>query len=75
MNDFDRDNLHWFLNCSDRERQQWFDEMGMEHMTYMIRLLKTARSECECNIYDELEAELTDLTQSQQLLKQFTLNP
>lgn len=74
MNDFDRDNLHWYLNCSTRERQQWIEDMGSEHLAYMIRLLKTARAECECNIYDELESELTDLTQAQQLLKQFTLN-
>ena len=68
MNDFDRENLAWYLSASESEREQWAEEMGMFHIAYMIRLLKIARAECTCETYDVMEETLTDYSEAQAVL-------
>lgn len=70
MNPFDRDNLEWYLSITDQDRAAWAEDMGLEHVNYMLRLLRTARAEMLCELYDEMEDELNPkFSQARRVIK------
>jgi hypothetical protein len=70
MNNFDRDNLHWYMSISEEERNAWALDMGPEHIDYMISLLKQAQCEDLCNLYDSLESSMNPkFTQARRVLR------
>ena len=70
MNNFDRDNLHWYMSISEEERNAWALDMGPEHIDYMISLLKQAQCEDLCNLYDSLEPSMNPkFTQARRVLR------
>jgi Uri superfamily endonuclease len=70
MNQFDRDNLEWYLGISDEDREAWAEDMGLEHVDYMLKVLRTARAEMMCALYDEMESELNPkFSQARRVIK------
>jgi len=70
MNPFDRDNLEWYLSITDQDREAWAEDMGLEHVNYMLNLLRTARSELMCEAMDELELKMNPrMTQARRVIK------
>lgn len=70
MNPFDRDNLEWYLSITDEDREAWAEDMGLEHVNYMLNLLRTARSELMCEAMDELEFIMNPrMTQARRVIK------
>jgi len=72
MNDFDRDNLNFFINGSQQEFDAWADQAADDELQYAMELIRTARREIleqEAELLDQVE----DMSQAQSLLKQFTL--
>jgi len=72
MNDFDRDNLEFFLTVSTSEFDEWADQASMEDINYAIKLIQTARLELvnqEIDLLDQVE----DTSEAKQFLKKFTL--
>lgn len=70
MNPFDRDNLEWYLSITDQDREAWAEDMGLEHVNYMLRLLRTARAEMVCELYDEMEGKLNPkFSQARRVIK------
>jgi hypothetical protein len=72
MNDFDRDNLNFFINGSQQEFDDWADQAADDELQYAMELIRTARREIleqEAELLDQVE----DMSQAQSLLKQFTL--
>lgn len=72
MNDFDKDNLNFFINGSQEEFDAWSEQAADDELQYAMELIRTARRE----LMDQ-EAELLDLVEdtaeAQAVLKQFTL--
>ena len=70
MNPFDRDNLEWYLSISDEDREAWAEDMGLEHVNYMLDLLRTAQTEMLCELYDQMEDELNPkFSQARRVIK------
>lgn len=72
MNEFDRDNLEFFLTVSTSEFDEWADQASMEDINYAIKLIQTARLELvnqEIDLLDQVE----DISEAKQFLKKFTL--
>ncbi len=70
MNQFDRDNLDWYMSITDQDRDAWALDMGPEHIDYMVGLLKQAQCEELCNLYDSLESAMnTKFTQARRVLR------
>ena len=70
MNNFDRDNLDWYMRISEEERNAWALDMGPNHIDYMVRLLKQAQCEELCNLYDSLESAMNSkFTQARRVLR------
>lgn len=73
MNDFDRDNLEFFLNTDSYEFEEWMEQATPAEIDYAIRLIQTHRAELitqEMNLLDDEE----DVAEAANLLKKFTLN-
>ena len=72
MNDFDKDNLNFFINGSQEEFDAWSEQAADDELQYAMELIRTVRRE----LMDQ-EAELLDLVEdtaeAQAVLKQFTL--
>ena len=70
MNQFDRDNLDWYMSITDQDRDAWALDMGPEHIDYMVGLLKQAQCEELCNLYDSLESSMNPkFTQARRVLR------
>jgi hypothetical protein len=72
MNEFDRDNLDFFINTSQEEFDEWMDQASDLELNYAMTLIRTARrelTESELKLLDEIQ----DTSQAKELLKQFTL--
>jgi hypothetical protein len=72
MNEFDRDNLDFFINTSQDEFDEWMDQASDLELNYAMALIRTARrelTESELKLLDEIQ----DTSQANELLKQFTL--
>lgn len=71
MNEWDRDNLEYFLGLSRKEFDELMDDFTVEDFLYTIKLIRTAMS--ELMIQDMEENDVTDTSQAKDLLKSFTL--
>lgn len=71
MNEWDRDNLEYFLGLSRKEFDELMDDFTVEDFLYTIKLIRTAMS--ELMIQDMEENDVTDTSQAKELLKSFTL--
>lgn len=70
MNDFDRDNFEFFVYGSQSEFDAWADQASTEDLAYAMDLIRRGRIELEAKF---AELEVTDVSQAESLLKQFTL--
>lgn len=72
MNDFDKDNLEFFINAQQSEFDEWCDQASSEEIGYAFNLIRQARLalvEQELGLLDEVE----NTDQATAILKQFTL--
>lgn len=72
MNDFDRDNLDWFLSCDQSELNEWYDQATVDDLLYMATLLRQARTELMIQEQEILDSEFQDtntLNEAQDVLK------
>ena len=72
MNDFDRENLEFFINGSQEEFDEWADNATDADLEYAMNLIRAARRELveqELKLIDEVE----DVSEAASILKQFTL--
>ena len=72
MNDWDRDNLEYFLSLSNKEFDELMDEFNTEDFLYVIKLIRTAMAELMVQEMDEND-DVVDTSQAKALLKSFTL--
>lgn len=72
MNEWDRDNLDFFLSLSDKEFGELMDHFSADDFLYALRLIRIALSE---NTVERLEEndDVEDTTSAMQVLKKFTL--
>ena len=73
MNEFDRDNLDFFINISEAEFDEWADQASDRELYYAIRLIQTARLELvnrEIDLLDTVE----NVEEAANVLKKFTLS-
>jgi hypothetical protein len=57
MNDFDRDNLEFFLHGDQEEFEAWMNEASTEDLDYALKLIRIAKSELieqEYALYDDI---------------------
>jgi hypothetical protein len=45
MNEWDRDNLHFIMTCSEEEFRAWFDQASDDDITYALELIAQSRAE------------------------------
>lgn len=74
MNEFDRENIDYLLNCSQEEFNEWADAMDTDTLFYTMRLIQLAKAELVLEAIEiaEVDAE-EDLTEAQAVLSRFTL--
>lgn len=72
MNDFDRDNLEFFINASESEFDEWADQAQDNELQYAINLIRIARRELIDQELEILDA-VDEIEEAAKLLKKFTL--
>ena len=72
MNDFDKDNLEFFISTSQEEFDAWCDEASTAEINYAFNLIRQARRELEAQEQELLDL-VEDTSQAEAILKQFTL--
>lgn len=72
MNDWDKDNLEYFLGLSKKDFDALMDEFTTEDFLYVIKLVRTAMAELMVQEMEE-EDDVEDTSQAKTLLKNFTL--
>ena len=71
MNDFDKDNLEFFLHGDQKEFEEWMNQASSEELDYAIRLIRIAKLELAEQEYAMLD-EVPYVTDAKELLKKFT---
>ena len=71
MNDFDKDNLEFFLHGDQKEFEEWMNQASSEELDYAIRLIRIAKLELAEQEYAMLD-EVPYVTDAKELLKRFT---
>ena len=71
MNDFDRDNLEFFLYGDQKEFEEWMEQASDKELDYALRLIRIAKSELIEKHYEFLD-EVPYVNEAKELLKQFT---
>jgi hypothetical protein len=71
MNDFDRDNLEFFLHGDQKEFEEWMEQASTEDLDYALKLIRIAKAEMLEQHYDFIDA-VPHTYDAKQLLKQFT---
>lgn len=72
MNDWDRDNLEYFLSLSKKEFDELMDEFTTEDFLYIIKMIRTAIAELMVQEMEEND-DVKNTLQAKALLKSFTL--
>ena len=72
MNDFDKDNLEFFLHGDAKEFEEWMNQASSEELDYAIRLIRLARAELTEQEYAVLD-EVPHVTDAKEVLKRFRL--
>ena len=71
MNDFDKDNLHFFLHGDQKEFEEWMEQATSEELDYAVKLIRAAKLELieqEYSMYDDVPF----TTDAKEVLKRFT---
>ena len=71
MNDFDRDNLEFFLHGDQKEFEDWMEQASTEDLDYALKLIRIAKSELVEAHYELIDT-VPFLDDAKKLLKQFT---
>lgn len=71
MNDFDRDNLEFFLHGDQKEFEAWMEQASTDDLDYALKLIRIAKAEMLEQHYDFIDA-VPHTYDAKQLLKQFT---
>ena len=71
MNDFDRDNLEFFLHGDAQEFEDWMNQASSDELDYAIRLIRLARAELTEQEYAVLD-EVPHTFDAKEVLKRFT---
>jgi hypothetical protein len=71
MNDFDRDNLEFFLHGDQKEFEEWMEQASTEDLDYALKLIRIAKAEMLEQHYDFIDA-VPHTYDAKKLLKQFT---
>jgi hypothetical protein len=71
MNDFDRDNLEFFLHGDEKEFEEWMEQASSEDLDYALKLIRIAKAEVLQQHYDFIDT-VPFLDDAKKLLKQFT---
>ena len=71
MNDFDRDNLEFFLHGDQKEFEEWMEQASTDDLDYALKLIRIAKAEMLEQHYDFIDA-VPHTHDAKQLLKQFT---
>jgi hypothetical protein len=71
MNDFDRDNLEFFLHGDQKEFEEWMEQASTDDLDYALKLIRIAKAEMLEQHYDFIDA-VPHTYDAKQLLKQFT---
>lgn len=71
MNDFDRDNLEFFLHGDQKEFEEWMEQASTEDLDYALKLIRIAKAEMLEQHYELIDT-VPHTHDAKQLLKQFT---
>jgi hypothetical protein len=71
MNDFDRDNLEFFLHGDQKEFEEWMEQASAEDLDYALKLIRIAKSELIEQHYELIDT-VPFLDDAKALLKKFT---
>ena len=71
MNDFDRDNLEFFLHGEQKEFEEWMEQASSEDLDYALKLIRIAKAEMLEQHYELIDT-VPYVDDAKQLLKQFT---
>jgi len=71
MNDFDRDNLEFFLHGDEKEFEEWMEQASSEDLDYALKLIRIAKAEMLEQHYELIDT-VPFLDDAKELLKQFT---
>jgi hypothetical protein len=72
MNPLDRDNYIFFTTAPQSEFEAWMDQASVDEINYAISLIAKGKAELQA-LHDSIMDEVTDTTEANNLLKQFTL--
>ena len=67
MNDWDRDNLHFILNTTDKSFEDWLDQADNDDVEYALSLIRTAKAELLTQEYELLD-EVNDMSDANLLI-------
>lgn len=80
MNDWDRDNLEFIMNCSHKTFMEWLDQASDDDLAYFDELIKVGKKELAEEIsrlkvmeMESSEALETEMTEANDYLKKFRL--
>lgn len=71
MNDFDRDNLEFFLHGDQKEFEAWMEQATTEDLDYALKLIRIAKTEMLEQHYDFID-EVPYVDDAKAVLKKFT---
>jgi hypothetical protein len=71
MNDFDKDNLQFFLHGDQKEFEEWMEQASSEDLDYALKLIRIAKAEMIEQHYELIDT-VPFLDDAKKLLKQFT---
>jgi len=72
MNEFDKDNLDFFLKTNQAEFEEWMEQANDQELQYAMQLIRQSRRELveqELALIDSVN----DTKQARDILKKFTL--
>lgn len=80
MNDWDRDNLEFIMNCGDEEFFEWLEQCDDDDVEYALQLIQLAKAELMEQTYDVINRESERVVlksgkypEAQEVLNKFTL--
>ena len=72
MNEFDKDNLDFFLKTNQAEFEEWMEQANDQELQYAMQLIRQSRRELVEQELSLIDA-VNDTKQASDILKKFTL--
>lgn len=72
MNEFDKDNLDFFLKTNQAEFEEWMEQANDQELQYAMQLIRQSRRELVEQELALIDA-VNDTKQASDILKKFTL--